>query len=68
MIAEDLPVKMDCPISNIEEDVFFHPVQMDGKWYISIDSFNGCCNSWHACKECETCKTAAYAKLMKTDS
>lgn len=68
MITADLPVKMYCPISNIEEDVFFHPVQIDGKWYISIDSFNGCDNSWHACKECETCKTAAYAKLMKADN
>ena len=67
MNSADLPVKMHCPISNIEENVYFHPVQIDGKWYIDINSFNGCNNNWHNCRECEACKTAAYAKVMNKD-
>lgn len=67
MISADLPVKMYCPISNVEETVYFHPVQLDGQWYIHIDSFNGCDRNWHCCKECEICKTEAYAKVFERD-
>jgi len=67
MISADLPVKMYCPISDIEETVYFHPVQLDGQWYIDINSFNGCDRNWHCCKECEVCKKEAYAKVFERD-
>lgn len=67
MKTADLPVKMYCPISNIEENVYFHPVQIDGKWYVDINSFNGCNNGWHSCQECEACKTKAYTKVFNQD-
>lgn len=67
MRTADLPIKVYCPISNIEETVYFHPVQLDGQWYIDINSFNGCDRNWHKCQECETCKTNAYAKVFAKD-
>lgn len=64
METRPLPVKMYCPFSNIEENVFFYPIQVDGEWYVDINSFNGCDNSWHCCQECENCKTKAYDKIF----
>lgn len=60
----DLPVKIHCPIRDVEEDVFFHPVEIGGKWYVDINSFNGCDIGWSDCKECENCKTEAYRKVV----
>lgn len=62
-----LPVKIHCPIYNTEDTVFF-PEQIDGEWYINIDSFNGCENNWHGCKECDNCKAKAYAKIFDHDN
>ena len=62
-----LPVKKHCPFSNIEEDVFFYPVQIDGQWYIDKNRFNGCDHNWHSCQECEDCKEKAYAKVFDRD-
>ena len=56
-------VKVHCPISRIEEYVFFYPVERDGKHYVS---FNGCDRNWHSCEECELCRKIAYNKLMNT--
>ena len=67
MKTADLPVKMYCPINNIEENVFFHPVEMNGEWYIDINSFNGWDRDWHSCQECEACKVKAYAKVFDRD-
>lgn len=60
----DYPVKMYCPISRREENVYFHPVQIDGEWYVDPNSFNGCDNNWHLCEECENCKAAAWKKIF----
>ena len=68
MKQADLPVKMYCPFRYIEDTVYFHPVQLNGEWYIDINSFNGCENNWHSCAECENCKTSAYAKIMSQES
>lgn len=62
----DYPVKMYCPFSNIEELVYFHPVQKDGEWYVSRESFNGCDRNWHGCKECEDCKVKSWEKEFGT--
>lgn len=67
MKTEDLPVKVHCPISNTDDYVFFYPIEVDGKWYIDINSFNGCDHGWHSCNECETCKTKAYQKVFNSD-
>ena len=67
MITADYPVKIYCPLSSTEELVYFHPVEMEGKWYVSIDSFNGCDRLWHACKECEVCKIKAYEMMFGTE-
>ena len=67
MITSDLPVKMYCPFSNIHENVYFLPVQSGGKWFIDIDSFNGCNNNWHKCRECEDCKKKAYTKVFSQE-
>lgn len=60
----DYPVNIHCPFSNIEEKVYFHPVQIDGKWYVDKNSFNGCDNLWHSCPECENCKVKAWNKIF----
>ena len=60
----DYPVKVHCPLSRKEEDVYFHPVHIDGKWYVDENSFNGCDNSWHSCPECERCKSKAWQKIF----
>lgn len=64
MSEKPYAVKIYCPISNIEEYVFFYPVQKEGEWYVS---FNGCDHSWHACEECENCRKKAYNKLVSQD-
>ena len=38
----DYPVEIHCLLRNVEETVFFHPIEIDGKWYVDINSFNGC--------------------------
>lgn len=64
MKTADYPVRMYCPIFNIEETVYFHPVELDGNWYVDINSFNGCDRGWHSCHECEDCKIKAYDKMF----
>ena len=63
----DLPVKVHCPIRDVEDDVFFHPVEINGKWYVDINSFNGCDIGWSDCKACEKCKIDAYKKIVHRD-
>lgn len=63
----DYPVKIHCPIRNVEETVYFHPVDIDGKWYVNINSFNGCDIGWCDCEECAQCKDAAYKIMMNRD-
>lgn len=57
-------IKVYCPISEIEDYVYFYPVEHDGKWYVS---FNGCDHLWHSCPECEACRQKAYNKLINSD-
>lgn len=65
MSEKPYAVKIYCPISEIEEYVFFYPVERDGEWYVS---FNGCDHNWHSCDECEACRKKAYNKLINTDN
>ena len=60
----DLPVRMYCTISGMDETVYFHPRQIKMEWYIDIESFNGCDSNWHRCRECEICKIEAYDKVF----
>lgn len=63
-IENGLPVAVHCPIRDVDETVFFHPVKIGGKWYISINSFNGCEIGFCGCAECEACKQKAYQIVM----
>ena len=62
-IVSDRPYreKMFCPIRNIEEEVFFYEVNINGKWYLE---FKGCDHQFHACDECENCRKEAYQKVI----
>ena len=68
MTTANLPVKLHCPISNTVQTVYFHPAQLNGQWYVDINSFNGCDLLWHNCQECEACKAVAYAKIFSQDT
>lgn len=63
----DYPIKIHCPISKVDEYVSFHPIEIDGEWYVDINSFNGCDTGWCKCQECEDCKIKAYEKMMGRD-
>ena len=54
-------VKMQCPISNIEEKVHFYEIKIEETLYLN---FVGCDNGWHKCSECENCKKQAYEKMV----
>ena len=60
----DYPVKIYCTLRNVEEIVYFHPIEIDGKWYVDKNSFNGCDIGWCGCQECEDCKEKAYKKMF----
>lgn len=64
MFENGYPVKVHCPIRNVEDTVYFHPIEIAGEWRVDINSFNGCDIGWHDCQECEECKHKAYKKMF----
>lgn len=62
----DLPVEIICGINHKPEIVYFHPIEIDKKLYVSIDSFNGCEDGYHGCQQCDDCKQKAFDLIDKT--
>ena len=56
------PVKMYCPLTFVEDVVFFHEEPID-EGYLAV--FDGCDHQYHACNECEKCRKEAFQKLIK---
>ena len=54
-------VKMQCPISGIEEEVHFYEIEIDGT--ANLD-FKGCDHEWHKCDDCANCHKLAYNKII----
>ena len=67
MNSPALPVKIYCTFAHRDETVYFHPVQIEGEWYVDINSFNGCDSNWHGCPQCEACKYNAYNLILKKE-
>lgn len=54
-------VVMQCPFSNVKEEVHFYEELFDGQMYLK---FYGCDNGWCACDECEACHNNAYNEII----
>lgn len=65
MNLTDYPIKIHCPVIDSEETVFFHPQQTGETWTVQKSSFNGCDHNYSDCKECASCKDAAFELLKK---
>ena len=61
---EQYGIKVLCQVLKQEETVFFHEVQMEGKYYLRFD---GCDHQFSDCAECQNCHKLAYDKLLSTD-
>lgn len=57
-------VVVNCQLSQKEEAVFFHEVQVEEKYYLRFD---GCDHQFSDCAECQNCHKLAYDKLLSTD-
>lgn len=57
-------VRIMCPLSRIEEAVFFHEVSAEGKYYLKFD---GCDHQFSDCEECKTCHKLAYEQLVSAN-
>lgn len=64
MEDNNYPVRMYCPISKVEEWVYFEPKKQGDKWILRDDRFAGCNNQWSSCEACEACRIAAFDKIM----
>ena len=60
MMPIDIPIKVQCPLTYMEETVYFIPIQKDGKWYVA---FNGCNNNYGSSNKCEACGKLAAEKI-----
>jgi hypothetical protein len=55
---------MYCPLTNKEEEVFFHEVSTSDGYRVRFD---GCDRQFSSCEECEECHKHAYQKLISQE-
>ena len=59
--VKQYPVSVYCPISHVNEWVFFREVPTDEGYRAGFD---GCDHQFGKCEECDACEKEAYQKLI----
>lgn len=62
-IADGIPVRIICRKRNVQDVVFFIPVEIAGETRIYRKGFNGCDYGFSYCDECKACEAEAYERL-----